>query len=133
MIERRQHLCFALEACDALGISRETLEHDLDGDRALQFRVAGTVHLAHAARAESVGDLVRADSRACGKCHACGRRFYLRSSLDAPASSRMTPTPCSIAMRVPNGCDRRCSLSRIARPTSGDASRGTPRSAPRAV
>jgi hypothetical protein len=69
MIERRKHLGFALQACDALGISREAFEHDLDGDRALQFRIARAVHLAHAASTERVNDLVRADSRPCGKRH----------------------------------------------------------------
>ncbi len=58
---------------------------------------------------------------------------YLRTSLVEPEAARMTPTPCSMAMRVPNGCDRRCSRSRMVRPISGDASRGTPRPAPRAV
>ena len=39
----------------------------------------------------------------------------------------------SIAIRVPSGCERRCIRSRIVFATSGAASFGTPRSAPRAV
>ena len=83
MIERRQLLCFAFEACAALRILREALEHDLAGDRALQFRVARAVDLAHAAGTETVGDLVRADSRAWGTAilvgfdSTCEARFEL--------------------------------------------------------
>ena len=58
---------------------------------------------------------------------------YFRPAVTGCAGGRITPTPCSIAIRVPNGCDRRCSRSRIVLATSGVASRGTPRSAPRAV
>lgn len=46
MVERGQHLRLALEAGEALRIVGEGLRQDLDGDLALQPRVAGAVDLA---------------------------------------------------------------------------------------
>ncbi len=48
-------------------------------------------------------------------------------------AGRITPTEPSIAMAVPKGRDRRWSRSRITFATGAAASRGTPRSAPRAA
>ena len=58
---------------------------------------------------------------------------YGRAAVAGCAGGRITPTPCSIAIRVPNACDRRCSRSRMLFATSAVARLGTPRSAPRAV
>ena len=71
----------------------------------------------------------------CGEaCAMIGRRgVYGFAAVAGAAGGRMTPVPCSIAIAVPNGRDSRCRRSRIVRATSGAASRGTPRSAPRAV
>ena len=53
MIERREQLCFALEARDAVGIGRESIRENFQRDVAIEPRIARAIHLAHAARAES--------------------------------------------------------------------------------
>ena len=64
MIQRRERLRFALEAGQAIGISRERVGQDLDRDVAIQLRVARAIHLAHAAGADRRGDLVGAEAGA---------------------------------------------------------------------
>ncbi len=64
MIERRQHLGFALEAGDALRIGGDKLGERLDGDVTVEACIAGLVDLAHAARADCGHDLIRSDARA---------------------------------------------------------------------
>ena len=53
MIQRRQDFGFALETRDAIGVSGEDVEDDLDCDLAAEPRVARAVDLAHAARAST--------------------------------------------------------------------------------
>ena len=69
MVERRQHLRFALEPREPFGIVRRTVRQDLDGDVAIELRVAGAVDLAHAARADRRDDFVRAKPRSDGQRH----------------------------------------------------------------
>src|SRR5439155_809261 len=69
MIQRRQHLGFALEAGHALGVGGEVGEQDFERDVAVQARVASAIDFAHAARAEQRDDLVRADFCARWKAH----------------------------------------------------------------
>ncbi len=52
--------CLLLEAGEALGARGELGGQHLDGHLAAQARVLGEIHLAHAARAEQLGDLVGA-------------------------------------------------------------------------
>ena len=73
MIERREDLCFALEARHALGIQREGIGQDLDSDVATQSGVSGAIHLAHAAGTDSRHNLVRADTSAGEETHVQGR------------------------------------------------------------
>ncbi len=61
MIERREDLRFPAEACEAIGIVGNGRQQDLDRDLAIQLRVAGSVDLAHPARADPRLDLIRAD------------------------------------------------------------------------
>ena len=63
MIERREHLRFALEPRQPIGIGRERVRQDLDRDVAIQLRVAGAIHLAHAAAPQERLDL--ADAEPC--------------------------------------------------------------------
>ena len=67
--QRRHGLRLALEAGQRVGILREPFGKDLDGDVAVELRVAGAVDLAHAAGAERGKDLVGAESRAGGERH----------------------------------------------------------------
>ena len=57
MVQRRQHLGFALEARQALGIGGERRRQDLDRHLALEPRVGGAIDLAHTAGAERRDDL----------------------------------------------------------------------------
>jgi hypothetical protein len=69
MTQRGQRLCFALEACDPLGIRNEQLGQDLDRDFAIELSVSGAIDLAHPARAEQSDDLVGAEVGARGESH----------------------------------------------------------------
>src|SRR6266850_6118072 len=64
MIQRREQMGLALEAREPLRIGGKQLGQDLDGDVAPELRVARTIHFAHAARAESGQDFVRAEEGA---------------------------------------------------------------------
>jgi hypothetical protein len=48
MVERREHLRFALEPREPFGIGRQTIGQDLDRDVAMELRVAGAVDLPRA-------------------------------------------------------------------------------------
>ena len=52
MVQRREHLRFAAEPREPIGIVGERVGQDLDRDVAIQLRVARAIDLAHAARAE---------------------------------------------------------------------------------
>ena len=62
MIERAEELRFAREPRQAVRIASEARRQHLQGDVALQFRVAGPVDLAHGAGAEHGDNLVGADA-----------------------------------------------------------------------
>ena len=69
MVQRREDLRFALEPGQSLGIAGERGRENLDGDVAAQLRVAGAIHLAHAARAKLRDDVVCAEAGAGTKGH----------------------------------------------------------------
>jgi hypothetical protein len=60
MAQRAEHAGFLLEALQAVGIAGERFRKNFDGDGAVQARVARTVDLAHAARAERGDNFVGA-------------------------------------------------------------------------
>jgi hypothetical protein len=62
MAQRCQQLRLALEPDDARRIGDELLRKNLDRDITPQPRIAGAVHAAHAAFADQIADLVRADA-----------------------------------------------------------------------
>ena len=70
MIQRREHLGFALEPREPIGIAHEGLGQHLDRDIAIQPRIARAIHLAHTARAEQRQDFICAETscRAPGTC-----------------------------------------------------------------
>ena len=51
MVERCEHLGFALESGKAIWIEREAVRENLERDVAIQPGVVGLIHLAHSARA----------------------------------------------------------------------------------
>jgi hypothetical protein len=58
MLQTGEQSCFALEACNPLGIARHLFGQDLDCDLAAQLCVTGAIDLTHAALAQLRGDLV---------------------------------------------------------------------------
>ena len=52
MIQRSKDFCFALEPRHSFCVSRERFGQDLDGDIAIEPRVARPIHFAHPAGAE---------------------------------------------------------------------------------
>jgi hypothetical protein len=58
MVERGQHLRFAVEARQPIGIVCDGGVKQLDGDVAIQLRIAGAMDLAHASPAEETQNLV---------------------------------------------------------------------------
>jgi hypothetical protein len=61
MVQRRQHLRFALQAREPIGIAGKRFRQDLDRHLSLQPGVARAIHLTHAAAAERLGDFVGAE------------------------------------------------------------------------
>ena len=59
MIERRQHLRFAPEPPETIGVAREGVGDDFQRDIAAEIRVTGAVDLTHPSCSEQGDDLVR--------------------------------------------------------------------------
>ena len=64
MIERGQHLGFALESGQPIRIRRERLGKHLDRHVSVKVGVSGSIHLPHTAFADLGGDLIRAEGGA---------------------------------------------------------------------
>src|SRR5262249_9489696 len=84
MVERREHLRFAGEACETIGVGGEGVGQDFDRDVAIEFGVGGAEDGAHSALAELGGDAVVGDG---------GRRVHLRK-----ASSQCTITVIGVLL-----------------------------------
>ena len=69
MIERGEHLGFALEAPEPIVVGGKDLRQHFDGDLATKFGVAGAIDLAHAARTEQGDNLKGAEERAGRQRH----------------------------------------------------------------
>ena len=69
MIQRGGGLRFLLEPAETIGIAGHVARKDLDGNRAIEPRVARAVHLAHAPRTDGLGDFIRAKTRTWGERH----------------------------------------------------------------
>jgi len=67
MVERREGLGFAPEARQPIGVAHHFGGQHLDGHRAVELRVRGPIHLAHAARAEWSCDLVGPEADSGGE------------------------------------------------------------------
>ena len=67
VVERRQQLRLAIEACETIRIEREGVGDDFQRDIAMQFRIACAIDLAHAAGADLRGDLIDAKTSAGGE------------------------------------------------------------------
>ena len=93
VIEGGQRLGFAHEAIEAVGVVLERGRENLDGDLALQLGIAGAIHLAHSARPEGRGDLVRAEACTWRESHLVPRkRDDLHKSRSAAPGSQGATT-----------------------------------------
>ena len=63
MIERGRGTGFRLKAGEGFGLRMMAQRNRLDGDFTAEARVAGAIHLAHAAGAELLKDFVCAEAR----------------------------------------------------------------------
>ena len=126
MIQRREHLRFALEARQAIGIEREQFGQDLQRNVTIQLRVARAVHLAHGAGAEQRDDLVRPDampaleSRLEGESRPSADSVLAASARPRrqPAASRSSTLTSAASEASSDSTSRRSSSSSPAR--SGD-------------
>ena len=64
MVERRQHLRFALETRESLRVGGEEVRQNLDGHVTVQLRVACPIDFAHSAGPEGGQDFVAAEASA---------------------------------------------------------------------
>src|SRR5712692_2245341 len=64
MVERAQDAGFVLEALQAIRVAGKYRRQNLDGDRAIEPRVARAIHFSHAARTQGRLDFVRPEFRA---------------------------------------------------------------------
>ena len=69
MIQRRQHLRFALKTGEPFGIVRERFRQNFDGHVAPELGVVRLIHLSHAARANLRDDFVGAEICASSERH----------------------------------------------------------------
>ena len=69
MIEGGEDFRFALEPREPFGVARERLRQNLQRNVAIQLRVAGAIHLAHAASTDFRGDFVWTAAHAGGQGH----------------------------------------------------------------
>ena len=69
VIQRREQFRFTLETRQALVVAGELFGKDFDRDVAIELRIAGAVHLPHAACADGRDDLIDAEFCSCGERH----------------------------------------------------------------
>jgi len=75
MVQRREHVGFALKSHDPLSVARERFGKDFQRNIALQLRVARPVDLPHPAGADQGKNFVRADTNA--GCEGIGSGWIL--------------------------------------------------------
>ena len=68
MIQRRKRLCFACEPGKPIGVVRERVREDLQGDVAIEPGIARAIDLAHPAFADQRGDLVDTEAATGSEC-----------------------------------------------------------------
>ena len=87
MIQGREHLCFPLEAGDAVSIEAKRFWEDLECDVTIQVRIASAIHLPHATFPNLGGDFVNAEART-----GCERQVVADYTGGAMAQRRLPPS-----------------------------------------
>jgi len=71
VVQRGEHLRFALKSGEAVRIQGKNFGQDLERDVAIQPGIARAIHFAHAPGANQRQDFVRAESHAGGEGRSC--------------------------------------------------------------
>jgi hypothetical protein len=79
MVQRGEHFGFTLEARKPIAIGREPFGQHLERDLTLQINIRGSIHLAHATRADLSGNFVWAESSTGREHHVCAILQGLRA------------------------------------------------------
>ena len=112
MIEGGEGFCLALEPRESFGVARERFRQDLQRNVTIQPRVAGAIHLAHAASADFGGDFVGAVARAGSQGHGEAILRCLPRPAPDPRRSPRSRAPeraCHDAQALNRGGGRRLS------------------------
>ncbi len=108
MTERGQHLRFALETGEPLGIVRERFWQDLQRDVTTELRIPRAIHLAHATLANRGQDFVRTYTCARSQCHQGGRDYrhiYTSTAVRSwDAASRARTAACGKSLHLQDRC-----------------------------
>jgi hypothetical protein len=86
VVERGDHARLALESRARVGVAGNVRRQQLDGDAAIEPRVARPVDVAHATRADRCDDLVRPKPSARFEVHCVIRTPILRA-IQSPSSA----------------------------------------------
>src|SRR5215471_7169657 len=111
MVQRRSGASFELEAIEAIGVGRQRGGKYLDGDLAVQPRVACPVHLTHSAGADRAHDFIGTEASSRGEWHPamlilskgsrCGKRqMWLRKFPLIHRRGRENMPLCTSAIRI---------------------------------
>jgi hypothetical protein len=82
---------FLLESTEAIDVGRECCGEDFDRDITTESRIARTIYLAHATRAEGGDDFVRAETGAGSESHSDWWEVYGQDLRSRDGRSRLTP------------------------------------------
>jgi peroxiredoxin len=119
MIERCQHLRLALQSRQSIGVVEERRGKRLDGDVAIQSRIARAIDFAHAAGAQRSGDLIGAESSSNRESHIA----YLPAGTRRRSSSNQFTTPRMVLPVARAGLAKLFTRKRV---PSGDTSQPMP-------
>ena len=103
VIQRGEHLRFALEPRRAVGVECPRLRQDFDRHLAPELRVPRAVHFAHAAGTERGLDLVRAEASAADKTHFFSPACQLRTTVIGAVVAPSPPAGTFTRKRSPSG------------------------------
>ena len=90
MVQAGDGFCFAVEALAQFGAVGEMSGKNLDGDDAIEARIAGLVHFAHSARADRGDNFVRAEFCASGEHYLFSFAAQFKTTVIGSTSASLT-------------------------------------------
>jgi hypothetical protein len=76
VVQAGNRTSFPLESFTCLGLGGDVLRQDFDGDRAIEARVSGPVHFAHATGTKRGDDFIRPKPSMRRERHDCSVQVY---------------------------------------------------------